>query len=69
MIDPTRRRPTAKPVSETMSRPLILVLILIATTRLSLYELAGMDCNRHGDCKQYRERCPFIDEPAVCVRQ
>ena len=27
VIDPTRRRSTAKPVSETMSRPLILVLI------------------------------------------
>lgn len=39
-----------------------------AATRLSLNELAGMDCNRHGDCKQYRERCPFVDEPAVCVR-
>jgi hypothetical protein len=39
-----------------------------AATRLSLNELAGMDCNRHGDCKQYRERCPFADEPAVCVR-
>jgi hypothetical protein len=39
-----------------------------AATRLSLNELAGMDCNRHRDCKQYRERCPFVDEPAVCVR-
>jgi hypothetical protein len=39
-----------------------------AATRLSLNELAVMDCNRHGDCKQYRERCPFVDEPAVCVR-
>ena len=39
-----------------------------AATRLSLNELADMDCNRHGDCKQYRERCPFVDEPAVCVR-
>jgi hypothetical protein len=39
-----------------------------AATRLSLNELADMDCNRHEDCKQYRERCLFVDEPAVCVR-
>jgi hypothetical protein len=39
-----------------------------AAARRSLNELAGMDCNRHGDCKQYRERCPFAGEPAVCVR-
>ena len=39
-----------------------------AATGLSPNELAGMDCNRHGDCKQYRERCPFADESAVCVR-
>ena len=30
--------------------------------RLSLNEFASMDG------KQYRERCPFVDEPAVCVR-
>jgi hypothetical protein len=39
-----------------------------AATRLSLNELAGMDCNRHGDRKQCRQRCPLVDEPAVCVR-
>jgi len=47
-----------------MSRPVDLGPDPDAATRLSLNELAGMDCNRRGHCTQYRERCPFVDEPA-----
>jgi len=61
VIDSTRRCSTAKPVSETMPRPLILVLNPDGATRLSLNELADMDG------KQFRDRCQFLDEPAVCV--